>query len=731
MASNLSNPQREEREVEKRTRLRKPKKYRKHLERGAKRPDLMIKRVTEVDLDANKSDKNDLDLSLRSRYALIARMLISAVPPKTPQPNVITGKNLPGMISMVGGFDNLYNTVNSYATQRTGVYLKNILSAIRSQGLAASELLDNKCKSAGSVFRLQNGYYCNFAGFLQLADLYKTDKLDYSVMRTSLDDYYHSLNVHFSALDKLVKKETNSFKFVVENASKIDPSQIVKFLGTYGPDKIKKTLSSIAIINNDRVLKAIYEVGFLSLLAQELSSRSLGVFINIPPELGEAYDLIKRDKFDDAFNVFIEYLNEQHSGIPIESMLNEMIGVFYHQVLENEFLEGYIKTQDDPLGGQPTEAMKVMGKIHDFLKDYRLKILEKVKEKILKNNIDDMFEGIEFDTSDDNNEDWHDPRKMLPNLTDPNRLPDFVLKNPELKQKFEGRKNDLDDKLKKKSISKEEYNLEALKINRDSLESFLEMHGMKKSSSYALNERVGTGMNTRISAYHGVDQRDFHPESNVVVWERRFYNPSDEKTILDGAKDFMGQDWCKFGWDGGANDASCRSALDLSIALSDGSKYAGKIESRLYDFLLNKLMGGEVEPFTDTLFVDEITGTKRKQATMENRVASAEVPISTLIRVAFENPGARSVLLPIITAASKSKKAAPKDKKAVEKEEQKTSPKAKKAAPKEMAPDSEKASPKAKKAAPKEEVKAKKASPKAKKRKASSSLITMEDTLWV
>lgn len=279
---------------------------------------------------------------------------------------------------------------------------------------------------------------------------------------------------------------------------------------------------------------------------------------------------------------------------------------------------------------------------------------------------------------------------------------------------------------------------------------------------FAASNEISGLMLTRTGTYHGV--RDVRgnptdpPNTGYKSYDKRYFTNKDYDLIVKNAAKFLETGWLSYGWDDGAEDAPIRAALDLSIQTANDCLYQSKIDSETYDLLLNRLAKWGHDTFSDTVLpMKASSGDKRTASMIKNsaeyksmvRIANdlrqkdpraaldilknlrgliasdsepvptisehvaatpapevivasemAEVPLSTLLRVAASSQAAKLALGPFILAAAKKK--TPKGKK-VEKTE-------------------------AKKALPPEFVKnQKKGPPKGKKKKAS---ISVEDASW-
>jgi hypothetical protein len=273
--------------------------------------------------------------------------------------------------------------------------------------------------------------------------------------------------------------------------------------------------------------------------------------------------------------------------------------------------------------------------------------------------------------------------------------------------------------------------------------------GLAHLSSSSSSYKEGVTRMNKTATYHGVLEQG-HPEGPYKGWtylDKRYLKKEHFDAIIASAKEKLGEAWFKSNWEGGSPDAQARAALDLAIATADGAAYQSKIDSPTYNMLLNKLENYGLDLFQDTLLPPTSGEPKKREASQMNpvqdmlriagelesthphlalqivantRVLAGEIhtasadtvalPVEMLVKLAFNNPGTRGTLLPII--------AAKKPKAAKKKSSKKTSTK-KAPAGSHSASEEPKTSSKKKKATPK----------KAMKRKASVEL-SIDDSGW-
>jgi len=812
MDSHLDKFTKEDREVEKRTRPPKIKRERKYLKRGDKRPQFEKRRVQETDPDMKKSDKNDLDLSLRDRYAAIARSLIvSAVGvPSVFEPNSrislynlhrlsqfqqelhndaeikSSGHVLEDLIPK--NLDQLLRAISNARTLNTYRTLYNYTNAIDLESINAEIKLEQavKAESARSdLFRPNSGLekspsIISILGLSELQRIYPSyfPKL----LRSDIINYFSKLNRVFVSVEANRRSFVKSVETIIENIDKYDFSEVE----TYFRDSNKISAASqiqgpIKGLGDDDVLKQIALVGFISLTYADLYNSIGQISDKVDPRLDIVYNEIssKGSSSDSAFEEFMDYVGSQplvdlkgrDPTVEISSRFSQMVRSLYYKAFTEKYLY-FLKSDENSSSEAPDEFSNQVKLITDWLDYFKPRLMDSVKDWAIKHKINEYLADLGYERGEIS--DYSDPNVLLNVLKSPARLPNAALRLLQETKEYEDKKNKVIEDHAKGRITDAERDKELARIRQSEIDTFPSLKGIlppdelypiqdyyeaksnlrgdylsqkltsldyenKKdelyndfvarypklksrvsTNIYSLNKEQELSMSSRVSTYHGVDQRDFHEPASYVVWERRYFNAGDEDSILKSANEYLKQNWLQYGWSEGAQDAPYRSALDLAIATANHSRYAGKIEARLYDFMLNKLMGGKADPYTDTLFVEENTTSQRKKTAMTNRIATAEVPLSTLIRVAFENPGARAELLPVITAASKKVKSSPKkdDVKASSKEDKKVSSKEEKASAKEDE----------KKSSIKEKPVAKKSTKKVRK---ASVVITEEDINWV
>ncbi len=145
-------------------------------------------------------------------------------------------------------------------------------------------------------------------------------------------------------------------------------------------------------------------------------------------------------------------------------------------------------------------------------------------------------------------------------------------------------------------------------------------------------------MAPRTAEYHGVIQQGHPTDTTNTPYksiDARFIGEKHYKSIIKTAKVFLEEDWMN--WEGGADDAKVRAALDLAIHTADESIYQGKIDPTTYEMLLNRLAGWGYDTFKDTVLPFKAENS-RSASTMENQHFNNIVRVAQDLRTA--NPKA-------------------------------------------------------------------------------------------
>lgn len=151
-------------------------------------------------------------------------------------------------------------------------------------------------------------------------------------------------------------------------------------------------------------------------------------------------------------------------------------------------------------------------------------------------------------------------------------------------------------------------------------------------------------MSSKTATYHGVVQQG-HPSgptnTGYKSYDKRYFGKPEYESIVAHAKELLKTEWLAEGWDGGAEDAPVRAALDLAIHLADSNLYQGKIDGETYNMLLARLTKSKVDLFSETLVPEGEKATRRaavmkKNAAVENMIRVANDLRKTNPRAALE-----------------------------------------------------------------------------------------------
>lgn len=163
-----------------------------------------------------------------------------------------------------------------------------------------------------------------------------------------------------------------------------------------------------------------------------------------------------------------------------------------------------------------------------------------------------------------------------------------------------------------------------------------------RSAATSYNGIRGKAMGHKTATYHGVIQQGDPtngPYPGYTSYDRRFFGKEHYDSIIKTAKAFLKEDWLKYHWDTGSQDAPYRAALDLSIHLADSSLYQAKIDVETYNMLLARLMDKD-DTFAETLIThfDGEAKPPRRASVMNNPQYQALLRVASELR--HENPRA-------------------------------------------------------------------------------------------
>lgn len=138
-------------------------------------------------------------------------------------------------------------------------------------------------------------------------------------------------------------------------------------------------------------------------------------------------------------------------------------------------------------------------------------------------------------------------------------------------------------------------------------------------------------MSAKTAAYHGIVQQGHPsgPTNSGSPSDKRYFGKPEFDSIVAHANELLKTDWLKYSWDGGAEDAPVRAALDLAIHMANSNAYQGKIDVETYNMLLARLTKSKVDLFSETLIPEGGEG-KRSAATMSQKNPAIE----NMVRIA-------------------------------------------------------------------------------------------------
>lgn len=182
-----------------------------------------------------------------------------------------------------------------------------------------------------------------------------------------------------------------------------------------------------------------------------------------------------------------------------------------------------------------------------------------------------------------------------------------------------------------------------LEPERGSLASILAIRILASGCRSAASNEPFAPVTTRTGAYHGVlDLRGNPtdpPNTEYRSYDRRYFTDEHYGRIVQFASSLLKEDWLKYGWDGGADEARWRAALDLAIHLADDNLYQAKIDAETYDLLLNRLAKLGHDTFSETVLPVRKPQGKRSASAMKQSQA-----YQNIVRIASDlrdsNPGA-------------------------------------------------------------------------------------------
>lgn len=162
--------------------------------------------------------------------------------------------------------------------------------------------------------------------------------------------------------------------------------------------------------------------------------------------------------------------------------------------------------------------------------------------------------------------------------------------------------------------------------------AFLRSLGYPEAGAASYGAGGPEDMSSKTAAYHGIVQQG-HPSgptnTGYKSTDKRYFGKTEFDSIVAHAKELLKTDWLKYSWDGGAEDAPVRAALDLAIHMADSNVYQSKIDAETYNMLLARLTKSKVDLFSETLVPEGGEG-KRSAAVMSQNNAAIE----SMVRIA-------------------------------------------------------------------------------------------------
>ena len=144
-----------------------------------------------------------------------------------------------------------------------------------------------------------------------------------------------------------------------------------------------------------------------------------------------------------------------------------------------------------------------------------------------------------------------------------------------------------------------------VKTNRSENDKDMSLNHKVVGTSIATSNKIGHDrMAKRLATYHGVIQQGHPsgPHRGYRSIDKRYFGNDHFDAILKYAKALLEEDWLKYNWDGGSEDANYRAALDLSIHLADDNLYQSKIDTETYNLILTRLMKLNQDSFSETVY---------------------------------------------------------------------------------------------------------------------------------
>jgi hypothetical protein len=161
--------------------------------------------------------------------------------------------------------------------------------------------------------------------------------------------------------------------------------------------------------------------------------------------------------------------------------------------------------------------------------------------------------------------------------------------------------------------------------------AFLRSLGYPVAGAASYGAGPAEDMSSKTAAYHGIVQQGHPsgPTNSGSPPDKRYFGKSEYDSIVAHAKELLKTDWLKYSWDGGAEDAPVRAALDLAIHMADSNAYQSKIDVETYNMLLARLTKSKVDLFSETLVPEGGEGKRSASIMSQNNAA-----IESMVRIA-------------------------------------------------------------------------------------------------
>lgn len=231
------------------------------------------------------------------------------------------------------------------------------------------------------------------------------------------------------------------------------------------------------------------------------------------------------------------------------------------------------------------------------------------------------------------------PTDLSPAEKDDRQVERLINKKPPPSRKHRPKRGPKHDNRRRRMIDVNDPDVKAARRDRKSSLADIALRvafpGEPRAGAASYGGDRGEVMSPKTAAYHGVVQQG-HPSGPTNTgynsYDKRYFGKAEYDSIVAHAKELLKTDWLSHGWDGGAEDAPVRAALDMAIHLADSNLYQGKIDGETYNMLLARLTSSEADLFSDTLVPEGGEG-KRSAATMNN-TKTVPAAVADMVRIA-------------------------------------------------------------------------------------------------